>query len=624
MAKIYATPGVYIEEQSAFPNSVVPVATAIPAFIGYTEKAIRNKKDIENVPTRISSFGEYLMYFGEGPKITYAIAPDENKNNIYKLTVNAETQFLMFNCLKSFFANGGSDCYIVSVGDYSSTKAKSDFSGEKVNDEGEKVQIGITALNKYPEPTILVIPDAVLLQQADCFSLQQEMLIHCGGEMRSRIAILDVFDGFKKRKPGAADDVVDLFRSGVGNNFLDFGAAYYPWIHTTITGAESVDFTNIDAASETAFIDILNTDVDQTVAGGVLNADRATEIKNQFTNMPVARTHASQQGFYEAIGELFKKLEKAGVALAEVEALEDDVEAAQVLDKVQAAGLADFTTEFTFPTRPVPEAPPTANARDEKGFSTSSLVITTDTKANAITSLTAAVTVRTEAEEILKDKIDIKTLHQTLLAIGPLYKSILTSLREKLNLLPPSAAMAGIYAMVDNNVGVFQSPANISVGSVVKPSVNLTNDEQEDLNIPLNGKAVNAIRTFPGKGVLVWGARTLDGNSQDWRYISVRRTVIFIEQSIKIAAQAYVFEPNTASTWTNLKALVTNFLTNVWQQGALAGATAEDAFSVDVGLGVTMTPADILDGNLKMTVKVAVTRPAEFIVITFQQQMQKS
>jgi len=124
--------------------------------------------------------------------------------------------------------------------------------------------------------------------------------------------------------------------------------------------------------------------------------------------------------------------------------------------------------------------------------------------------------------------------------------------------------------------------------------------------------------------VLVWGARTLDGNSQDWRYVSVRRTMIFIEQSIKIAAEAYVFEPNTASTWTNLKALVTNFLTNVWQQGALAGATAEDAFSVDIGLGVTMTPVDILDGYMKMTVKVAVTRPAEFIVITFQQQMQKS
>ncbi|MCB0675235.1 MAG: phage tail sheath family protein, partial [Saprospiraceae bacterium] len=219
---------------------------------------------------------------------------------------------------------------------------------------------------------------------------------------------------------------------------------------------------------------------------------------------------------------------------------------------------------------------------------------------------------------------DVNTLHQTLLAISPAYKAALNDLKKAINVLPPSAIMAGIYSMVDNSVGVFQSPANVSVGSVVEPVVSLTNEEQEDLNMPLTGKAVNAIRTFPGKGVLVWGARTLDGNSQDWRYISVRRTVIFIEQSIKYAAEAYVFQPNVSATWTNLRALITNFLTNVWQQGALAGATPEDAFSVDVGLGTTMTAVDILDGIMRITVKIAVTRPAEFIVITFQQQMQKS
>jgi len=100
--------------------------------------------------------------------------------------------------------------------------------------------------------------------------------------------------------------------------------------------------------------------------------------------------------------------------------------------------------------------------------------------------------------------------------------------------------------------------------------------------------------------------------------------VIFIEQSIKNAASAYVFDPNTSATWTNVNAMITNFLTNVWMQGGLAGATAADAFSVDVGLGSTMTPSDILDGIIRVTVKVAVTRPAEFIVITFEQQMQKS
>ncbi|MEM6770798.1 MAG: phage tail sheath C-terminal domain-containing protein, partial [Bacteroidota bacterium] len=215
-------------------------------------------------------------------------------------------------------------------------------------------------------------------------------------------------------------------------------------------------------------------------------------------------------------------------------------------------------------------------------------------------------------------------LTQTLTNLSPMFKALMKDVRKALNLLPPSAAMAGIYSMVDNTVGVFQSPANIGVGSVIKPALPISHAQQEDMNIPLGGKTINAIRSFPGKGTLVWGARTLDGNSQDWRYISVRRTVIFIEQSIKFAAEPYVFEPNTAATWSNMKALIVNFLTNVWQMGALAGATAEDAFSVDVGLGTTMTPVDILDGYMRISVKIAVTRPAEFIVITFEQKMQQS
>lgn len=116
----------------------------------------------------------------------------------------------------------------------------------------------------------------------------------------------------------------------------------------------------------------------------------------------------------------------------------------------------------------------------------------------------------------------------------------------------------------------------------------------------------------------------MDGNSQDWRYINVRRTMIYLEQSVKNAARAYVFEPNDAGTWINMKCMIENFLRSVWKRGGLAGATPEDAFEVHVGLGDTMTGEDILEGILRITVLVAISRPAEFIEITFQQQMQKS
>jgi hypothetical protein len=218
-----------------------------------------------------------------------------------------------------------------------------------------------------------------------------------------------------------------------------------------------------------------------------------------------------------------------------------------------------------------------------------------------------------------------KNYHQSLKAASPVYVSILEEVRAHLNLLPPSGAMAGIYTLVDNSRGVWKAPANVSVSMVNAPSINISNDEQRDLNVDvMAGKSINVIRPFPGVGILVWGGRTLDGNSQDWRYINVRRTLIMIEQSVKLACRAYVFEPNDGTTWVTVKSMISNFLTNLWQQGALAGAAPEQAFDVQIGLGTTMTPQDILDGKMLVSVKVALVRPAEFIVITFQQLMQQS
>jgi hypothetical protein len=185
--------------------------------------------------------------------------------------------------------------------------------------------------------------------------------------------------------------------------------------------------------------------------------------------------------------------------------------------------------------------------------------------------------IKAEIAKLSAEEKNDLSLHQTLMAKIPLYGAILGDVRNNLNILPPSGAMAGAISMVDGEVGVFKSPANISLGSVVSPAVNLTSKEQEDLNLPLNGKAVNAIRTFPGKGVIVWGARTLDGNSQDWRYISVRRTVTMIEQSLKAASEAYVFEPNVVNTWVAIRGMMSNFLKDQWKSGALAGSTPEEA-----------------------------------------------
>ena len=215
---------------------------------------------------------------------------------------------------------------------------------------------------------------------------------------------------------------------------------------------------------------------------------------------------------------------------------------------------------------------------------------------------------------------DVSSTSVILSSFSSIYNRIISQIIESLNILPPSSAMAGAYTMVDQTANVSKSPANISLGAVVSPVVSINSDDQEDMNVPLNGKAVNAIRSFTGKGTLVWGARTLDGNSQDWRYINVRRTMTFLEQSIKAAAEAYVFASNNAATWTSLRSTVSNFLNNQWLGGLLEGGSPSEAFSVEIGLGSTMTANDVLDGVLKMTVKVALVRPAEFLVLTFEQK----
>lgn len=480
MSASYKTPGVYLVEKNAFPSSVVEVATAVPMFIGYTEKAEYKGQSVFNKPFRISSFAEYRAVFGESALMRFTLEEGA------KVTP-PKVRFRLFDAIRMFYQNGGASCYIMSVGPY----------GEEISEKA--LTEAIIPFEKEQEPTLVVIPEAVSLETADaCANVQNAMLAHCA-KMQNRFAILDVFDGYKEPRECISD-----FREKV-TNFLNYGAVYYPWLNTSVVQSNEVTFANVE-----------NLDVLTKMLTDAVPAEPAT---------------------------------KAEQIKAEI-------------DKMAAADV--------------------------------------------------------------KDEAAVQTIHRTLSVICPNYATIMNLVREQLNLMPPAGAIAGIYTMVDNAIGVWKAPANVGINGVITPTINLTNEEQEDLNVPINGKAVNAIRTFIGDGNKVWGARTLDGNSLDWRYVNVRRTMIMLEESIKLASKAFVFEPNTANTWVTMKGMISNFLTSVWKRGGLAGTSPADAFEVYVGLGETMTPEDILEGILRVTIKVALIRPAEFIELTFQQQQQKS
>lgn len=189
--------------------------------------------------------------------------------------------------------------------------------------------------------------------------------------------------------------------------------------------------------------------------------------------------------------------------------------------------------------------------------------------------------------------------------------------------LPASPGVAGVYAQTDNTKGVWKAPANINIDATIRPEYVLTQEEQEELNNEnAGGKYINIIRTFTGKGpAIIWGARTLAGNDNNWKYISVRRYFNMVGESCKEATELFIQDPNDAGTWNKVRSIIENYLTQQWRAGALTGAKPEEAFFVKVGLGTSMTQADIDNGNMKIEIGMAVIRPAEFIILRFGHKM---
>jgi len=516
------TPGVYVDEISAFPNSVVPVPTAIPAFIGYTARASYEGKSLHNTPTKISSMQEYLMMFGVVTPATsttpssVAQASDQYKpqyhisvaatapgdveidGHSYNITADNSTIYYLYSAMQLFFLNGGSNAYIVSVGEFGKAAGSASKGDALINPNVQiaDLEAGLKALAMAPEPTIVVSPDSMLLNAANNATYMQQALAQCG-KLKNRIALFDILGGDDPDHYMWHQKNIEPFRTNVGQQDLNYGAAYFPYLKTSVIQDNEIDFNTLGGAQALA-------------------------------KLPC-----------------FPKGSNAATLLAQL-------------------------------AKPVPGGPPP------------------------------------------------HALDQALVGASSAYAQLRKAVLEKINTLPAASSLAGVYTAVDHTQGVWKAPANVSLDSVMGTTVAISNDQQADLNVDaLTGKSINAIRVFPGKGTLVWGARTLEGNSGDWRYTSVRRTMIMIEQSLELALAEYVFAENDESTWATIDAEVSNFLTGLWAQGALVGPTAAESFSVAVGLNKSMTALDITNGKLIIIVKVAINHPVEFIEIKISQEMQK-
>jgi hypothetical protein len=179
--------------------------------------------------------------------------------------------------------------------------------------------------------------------------------------------------------------------------------------------------------------------------------------------------------------------------------------------------------------------------------------------------------------------------------------------------VPRCGHVAGVWARTDNTRGVHKAPANEVVLGVTGLSFQITHDEQGGLN----KEGINCIRAFSGRGIRVWGARTLSSDPE-WRYLSVRRLFNFIAESIMEGTQWAVFEPNDERLWSSLRISSSNFLTRVWRDGALFGSTPEQAFYVKCD-GETNPPDVIEAGQVVVEIGIAPVKPAEFVVFRISQ-----
>ncbi|WP_109699994.1 phage tail sheath C-terminal domain-containing protein [Chitinophaga deserti] len=671
----YKTPGVFVEELSLIPPSVAAVATAIPAFIGHTALTTDpGGKTLLNRPVRITSMLEYTSLYGGAYTPATVTVKLDAQNNITDVTPVSGRKFFLFDALQHFFDNGGGPCYIVSVGNYTTDVTLGNATTGLLG--------GLTAVSKEDEPTIICAPDTCALKEGDgtpdfvnSGNFHKAAIAQCA-KLQDRFAVLDIPGG--QLGLAHAENPIGNFRTQVGNQELKYAAAYYPWLQSSYP--QNLRFTQL------AFIDQANAAIPDGTINNIVPADSAlvtglrdrlleearvfskipSPVLNRSNYNPIsahfetlrmgvmtainvanARTaFAPLMTFVRNVALSMRKLEMdAGNTPAMIHVL-NTLKANTDL-RLQLIALIAFEKNgailSSHPAPPRTDAMVNTDYTDLNAtdwiagatlasiqpelnpYTGATPLATVQNVANSVTLSKAFEKVADAFMAVLQDAINRTDNAELLLFTRhPFFKGVVERVKFEMSLLPPSGAVAGIYAATDRTRGVWKAPANMSLRSVVAPAVKLNDQEQSGLNVNENGKSVNAIRAFTGKGILVWGARTLAGNDNEWRYVNVRRFFTFVEESTKKASEPFVFENNDANTWVRIRAMLENFLTLQWRQGALAGATTKQAFYVKVGLGETMTAQDILEGRLIVEIGMAAVRPAEFIVLRFSHKMQES
>ncbi len=564
----YLSPGVYVEELESGSKPMEGVSTSTVGFIGLAEKG-----PAEGIPQLVTSPADFRRMYGG-----YL---SENEFGDYRFLAYAVDQF---------FLNGGSRAFIVRV-------APSDAQCAK----GSSKVLDISAKNAGAwgdEITILAAPAS-----------------------KAKTQILEILetDAGKRYivKNGAGFNAGDVVMFNDGENISYNKVLRSQGNILTLQeelGEEAVDKellpTKVLSTCEFS-LDVRYGDVVEVYDNLSFNINAANYVDKKLSKSDLV-TVSYIGGEQEDIVPPFEQIAGKDKAVANLvltggmNGSADSITAADFIGEDRGAGLRTGIQAFLDNDSVSILAAP--------GITDPNVQLTLVAQCENLGSRFAVLDMPRDAKKV-QDLINHRDIFDSTYAA--MYHPWLTAfdpLDRKNIAIPPSGSVAGIYARTDNTRGVHKAPANEVVRGCIGLDTQFNKGEQDILN----PKGINLIRSFPGQGIRVWGARTASSDPS-WKYVNVRRLFIFLEESIKANTNWAVFEPNDEVLWVRVQRTISVFLENLWRGGSLAGSAPEEAFFVNIGHD-TMTQDDIDNGRLICIIGVAPVKPAEFVIFRLSQR----
>lgn len=552
----YFSPGVYVEEYDSSPRPMEGVGTSVAGFVGFSEKG-----PTQGAPSLISSYRDFVRQFGK-PLSAFAYGE-------YRYLAAAVEQF---------FVNGGGSCYVarVSVPDAKAASARMGIlsvEAANVGKWGNKIQITISSVERRRMQMVGKNGETYVAKNVDGF--REGDLVVCGGEYHRIRSIIDNGVTFEE---DFSKDIVDTALIPTTQIYLaecDISvrcgeeAENYRGVSFNTASPNYISFRM--ANSELVKISV-------TVDGQPGNPVEAILGEGSTDGMFLLEN--GQDG---SIGKA-----TAGTFIGEDNG------------PGKRTGLEAFVELANVNMLAVP------------GITMPEVIVAMVGQCENLKNRFAIIDMPKDSHKV-NDLLQYREMiDSSYAAMYHPWLQVFDRSAGKTDYVPPSGAVAGIYARTDSTRGVHKAPANEAVFATGL-SVNYTKSEQDFLN----PAGVNLIRALPGQGIRVWGARTASSNA-NFKYVNVRRLFIYVEESIKVNTGWVVFEPNDESLWDRVGATIRNFLDGMWRNGMLAGASASEAYFVEIGPS-TMTKDDIASGRLICNIGIAPSRPAEFVVFRVTQ-----